>query len=125
MLWAQKHDRSYMPQLDALRALAVTAVAWSHWTPPEYHGGIPWGPLAVKLFFVLSGFLITAILLDCRHAAGESPGEAWFALRSFYVRRFLRLIPLYYATLLLAALCNVTPVPETLGWTLTYTANFY
>jgi peptidoglycan/LPS O-acetylase OafA/YrhL len=114
-----------MPQLDALRALAVAAVAWSHWAPHEVHGGILWGPYGVKLFFVLSGFLITSILLDCRAAADQSPGSAWFALRSFYVRRFLRLMPLYYATLLLAAACNVRPVRETLGWTLSYLANFY
>ena len=121
----QEHNRGYMPQLDALRALAVAAVAWSHWAPHEMHGGIPWGPYGVKLFFVLSGFLITSILLDCRTAGEESPGGAWFALRSFYVRRFLRLMPLYYVTLLLAALCSVKPVRETLGWTLSYTANFY
>ncbi len=125
MLAPQNSTRTYMPQLDALRALAVAAVAWSHWAPHELHGGILWGPYGVKLFFVLSGFLITQILLDCRQAAEESPGGAWYALRSFYVRRFLRLMPLYYATLLLAALCRVEPVPETLGWTLSYTANFY
>ena len=119
------HPRGYMPQLDALRALAVAAVAWSHWAPHEMHGGILWGPYGVKLFFVLSGFLITSILLDCRAAGQESPGGAWFALRSFYVRRFLRLMPLYYVTLVLAAICNVKPVRETLGWTLSYLANFY
>ena len=120
-----KPARDYMPQLDALRALAVAAVAWSHWAPHELHGGILWGPYGVKLFFVLSGFLITNILLDCRAAADDAPGGLWLALRSFYVRRFLRLFPLYYATLLLAALCSVRPVRETLGWTLSYTANFY
>jgi peptidoglycan/LPS O-acetylase OafA/YrhL len=125
MLATTGHARGYMPQLDALRALAVAAVAWSHWTPPELQGGILWGPYGVKLFFVLSGFLITSILLDCRAAADESPGGSWFALKSFYVRRFLRLMPLYYATLLLAALCRIEPVPETLGWTLSYSANFY
>jgi peptidoglycan/LPS O-acetylase OafA/YrhL len=125
MLSTTGHARGYMPQLDALRALAVAAVAWSHWAPHELHGGILWGPYGVKLFFVLSGFLITSILLDCRAAADDSPGGSWFALKSFYVRRFLRLMPLYYATLILAALCNVRPVPETLGWTLSYAANFY
>jgi len=125
MLAPLSHARGYMPQLDALRTLAVAAVAWSHWAPREYQAGIPWGPYGVKLFFVLSGFLITSILLDCRAAGEESPGGQWLPLRSFYIRRFLRLMPLYYATLLLAALCNLKPVPETLGWTLTYTANFY
>ena len=117
--------RGYMPQLDSLRALAVAAVAWSHWAPREMHGGILWGAYGVKLFFVLSGFLITSILLECRAAADDSPGGSWFALRSFYARRFLRLMPLYYVTLLLAALVNIKPVRETLGWTLSYAANFY
>lgn len=125
MISTPYHGRGYMPQLDALRAIAVAAVAWSHWAPQELHGGIPWGPYGVKLFFVLSGFLITSILLDCRKAGDESPGGSWFALRSFYARRFLRLMPLYYAALLLAAVCALPPVRETLGWTLTYTANFY
>lgn len=118
-------SRTYMPQLDALRALAVAAVAWSHWAPRAYQGGVSWGPYGVRLFFVLSGFLITSILLDCREVTDESPGGTWFALRNFYVRRFLRLGPLYYTVLLIAALCNVPPVRETLGWTLTHTTNFY
>jgi peptidoglycan/LPS O-acetylase OafA/YrhL len=117
--------RTYMPQLDALRALAVAAVAWAHWAPRAYQGGVSWGPYGVRLFFVLSGFLITSILLDCREIRNESPGGAWFALRSFYVRRFLRLAPLYYAVILIAALCNVPPVRSTLAWTLTHTTNFY
>jgi peptidoglycan/LPS O-acetylase OafA/YrhL len=125
MSTVESTHRGYMPQLDALRALAVAAVAWSHWAPRELHGGIAWGPYGVKLFFVLSGFLITGILLDCRAAANDGPGSSWLALRWLFGRRFLRLMPLYYATLLLAALCNIAPVRETLGWTLSYTANFY
>jgi len=55
----------YMKQLDALRAFAVLAVLWSHYIPHKYSfWGINWGEFGVRLFFVLSGFLITGILLD-------------------------------------------------------------
>ena len=55
----------YMKQLDGLRAFAVLAVLWSHYIPHKYSfWGINWGEFGVRLFFVLSGFLITGILLD-------------------------------------------------------------
>ena len=66
--------RSYSPQLDGLRALAVAAVAWSHWERP-YEFGIPFGA-GVHLFYVLSGFLITRILL------AQGP----FSLRGYSLR---------------------------------------
>ena len=71
----------HMPQLDGLRTLAVAGVAWSHWLPDQ-QGGFEWGVMGVNLFFVLSGFLITWILLDSRAGAAES-GERWFAIRHF------------------------------------------
>ena len=51
----------YAPELDGLRTVAVAAVAWSHWLP-QWQFGVPFGA-GVHLFFVLSGFLITRILL--------------------------------------------------------------
>ena len=58
----------HMRQLDGLRTLAVAAVAWSHWMG-AYQFGFEWGLMGVNLFFVLSGFLITGILLDSRAGA--------------------------------------------------------
>ena len=87
-------NRLYFPALDGLRALAVTLVFAQHYLH------LPWGWTGVDLFFVLSGFLITGILFDTRDAVHR--------VRSFYVRRALRIFPLYYGLLL--ALLITTPI---------------
>ncbi len=109
-----------MPQLDGLRALAVASVAFSHWVTSDYHFGLPWGTAGVQLFFVLSGFLITGILLRCREY-----GDWTFAARAFYARRFLRIFPLFYAVLLTCAVLNIKPVRDTFLWHVSYLSNFY
>lgn len=87
----------YMPQLDALRTLAVMAVITHHWLPHDsWINQTPNGAIGVTLFFVLSGFLITQILLLSRWqvASGQlTNGEAW---RIFLFRRTLRIFPLYF-----------------------------
>lgn len=118
-----RKSAEHMAQLDGLRALAVLAVAWWHWMPLR-HYGISWGPLGVQLFFVLSGFLITGILLDVRARVNDSDAR-WFGLRRFYIRRFLRIFPLYYAALAVGLLMNWPPLRETWMWHSTYMVNFY
>ena len=111
---------SHMPQLDGLRALAVLMVVVHHYV----EGG--WGlaaNLGVKLFFVLSGFLITSILLRSRSQSGAAGWNRWRAVRNFYARRFLRIFPLYYLVVALAAILDVEPTREYLAWLLTYTLN--
>jgi peptidoglycan/LPS O-acetylase OafA/YrhL len=89
-----------MKQLDGLRAMAVLAVLWTHYLPEEYWlFGIYWGGVGVRLFFVLSGFLITGILLKSRQHVMQGKQCPLFAIRQFYIRRFLRIFPLYYVTL--------------------------
>jgi peptidoglycan/LPS O-acetylase OafA/YrhL len=113
-----------MLQLDGLRAVAVLAVCWHHWTPKRYHLGLNWGSLGVDLFFVLSGFLITGILLSCRRLTESGRQSVAFTARRFYARRFLRIFPLYYAVLALASLV-LTLEPGILVSLWTYTFNLW
>lgn len=86
-----------IPELDGLRGIAILLVMMFHLTPvaiplfAAYFVQAGW--LGVDLFFVLSGYLITGILVD---SAGE-PGY----YRNFILRRTLRIFPLYYACLAL------------------------
>ncbi len=86
-----------IPQLDAVRAVAVLLVIMSHAAAkyPSLHLEQPLsnGWMGVDLFFVLSGFLITGILIEAKSS------EAYF--KNFYARRCLRIWPLYYSVLLL------------------------
>jgi peptidoglycan/LPS O-acetylase OafA/YrhL len=94
-----------MASLDGIRGIAVLSVIAYHAMEinSEVHGaGYIWRAFinstwaGVDLFFVLSGFLITGILLDTRDAKGY--------FRSFYVRRALRIMPLYYGVLIVVLL---------------------
>ena len=111
--------RNYMPQLDGLRALAVGAVLFSHWVPSKFQFDIPFGYLGVLLFFVLSGFLITSGLIRSRNA--ENPQNE---IKKFYIRRVLRIFPLYYFVILLAHFNSIPSISDNLIWHATYTSNF-
>jgi len=82
--------RQKIPQLDGVRGLAILVVMiHNSWKFPRLFAN---GWMGVDLFFVLSGFLITGILLDSKQS------EGYFKI--FYVRRCLRILPLYYALLI-------------------------
>jgi len=91
--------------LDGLRAVAVVAVLVSH-TVPAAAGGF----LGVDIFFVLSGFLITSLLL------AERAGTGRVDLVAFYRRRAARLMPAYLAMLLLAVPIMIGPLAGTMSW---------
>jgi len=91
---------SHIPELDGLRGIAVLLVLVYHldidWHLGILHHMAEWGWVGVDIFFVLSGFLITRILLNA--------GERTHPLRTFYIKRALRIWPLYYV--LLACTCG-------------------
>ena len=117
--------RPYIPQLDGVRACAVMMVFVSHWIPWSYQGGFPWNNFGVDLFFVLSGFLITDILLHGRRYMEGGEQGLLLTLRQFYVRRALRIFPLYVAFLLVYALTVPSFVNELTPWLWTYTLNLF
>ncbi len=111
------------PQLDGLRGLAVLAVILNHFGPPIFERiGIG---ASVYGFFVLSGFLITGILLRARAQAEQAGTGIGPALRAFYVRRGLRIFPAYYLVLMVTALLGVPQVLHGLAWYLSYLANWH
>lgn len=101
--WSRADARAYesflhtrrFGSLDGLRTVSVIAVIWHHANPQVYGGIWSSGYTGVYLFFAISGFLITTLLLREREQNGE------ISLRNFYIRRSLRIFPLYYVVVLL------------------------
>jgi peptidoglycan/LPS O-acetylase OafA/YrhL len=114
---------AHFAQLDGLRALAALAVILSHSVP--ICNASDFGPAGVRLFFVLSGFLITGILLRARSEAEERGLGANAVLGAFYARRFLRIFPVYYVAVLLATVLALPALRETFWVNVTYTNNLY
>ncbi|SFB50433.1 PEP-CTERM protein-sorting domain-containing protein [Amycolatopsis marina] len=94
------HDRylalTRLPALDGLRALAALAVVFFHHGGPVFDRLQGW--IGVQLFFTLSGFLITTLLLREERDTGR------ISLRGFYLRRTFRIMPVYFLLLGLTTL---------------------
>lgn len=96
----------YFKNLNGLRFIAAffvilhhadeNLVILGHSTDSSFHFPLVFGPLAVRFFFVLSGFLITYLLFDEKHRTGH------INVKAFYMRRILRIWPLYYLIVILA-----------------------
>ena len=90
---AAYRDRRRFGNLDGLRFICIFMVLWHHFTPFPYLEqwmGFRRGFLGVDFFFVLSGFLITTLLLR------EASQTGRISLRNFYLRRILRIVPVYF-----------------------------
>lgn len=116
--------RFYQPELDGLRFYAFLGVFVCHSLPYEpafyrrLHMPLPWlwgaisksGAAGVDLFFALSAFLITSILLRERQQTGG------ISLHRFYVRRILRIWPLYFCLIALGIVLSHTMAHQSLPW---------
>jgi len=116
-------------QLDGLRALAVAGVVVQHafgflrWSPSG--AAFESGAAGVRLFFVLSGFLITGILLRARDTAIEQGASRWVVWRAFYIRRALRILPLAYFVLAVAWIAGASSIREHPWMYALYVSNFH
>jgi len=116
--------RTRIPSLDGLRAASLACVLLAHlsgtrhffrWQMLEIYGNF-----GVRVFFVISGYLITTLLLKEHERTGR------ISLKDFYVRRAYRILPAAYAFMLLA----IAAEWRTLSWTnllaaVTYLSNYY
>ncbi|MFD6568266.1 acyltransferase family protein [Micromonospora profundi] len=101
------------PALDGLRAVAAVMVFAFHFGGPSWAWLTGW--IGVHLFFVLSGFLITTLLLREEHRFGR------VSLRAFYLRRFFRIMPVYLLVLLLTwALAQLNGTADAVERSLAY-----
>ena len=123
-IWSPTTPLRHMVQLDALRAFAAGLVLLYHfWRPARQ--SVHFGGIGVRVFFVLSGFLITGILLQSRKLLDSRQTPAGVAIRRFYIRRFLRIFPLYYLGLLIAWYGHVWGAQAGMAWHASYLSNVY
>jgi len=120
--WQEYMSCRFFPDLDGIRAFSILFVIYHHadmsfslFRHREY--------LGVDMFFVLSGFLIVTLLMRERDRTGA------ISLINFYIRRVLRIFPVYFATVIgLAILLYVADAEpdylRALPWYLTFTVNF-
>ena len=110
-------------QLDAVRALAIGLVIVEHYGGKSINTHLPlgMGSLGVGLFFCLSGYLITSILLK-EYDSGLPQVTIW---TNFFARRFLRLIPPYWAWIAVLVVFGISPVAESWPWHAAYLSNVW
>jgi peptidoglycan/LPS O-acetylase OafA/YrhL len=106
---------SYLPRLDTFRAIAALMIVYHHYfaevMPIQLNTA-----QGVSFFFVLSGYLITNLLLHETGSAGEILGR-------FYIRRTFRIFPLYYFVLVIGLAFDVPGFRSSLPWTALYLTN--
>jgi peptidoglycan/LPS O-acetylase OafA/YrhL len=117
--------QSHLPSLDGMRAISILLVIVSHAIFAFERGSgyfFSFGQLGVSIFFVISGLLITWLMIRERDATGA------FSLRNFYIRRFLRILPVFWLLILTVSVLKITHVIS-IEWldilrALTFTHNY-
>jgi len=117
-----KPSTAYRPDIDGLRAVAVLSVLFFHAGLPPFSGGF----VGVDIFFVISGYLITGIIL-------ADIGKGRFSIATFYERRVRRIFPALYLTIALTtagalalfAAVDLERFFESLAWLALFASNFY
>jgi peptidoglycan/LPS O-acetylase OafA/YrhL len=122
-----RDTRGRIPGLDGLRAISIAIVLCAHSMGTRNMPPMPrlavFGDLGVRTFFVISGFLITTLLLD------EYGKRGRISLRDFYIRRVYRIFPAFYAYLAvlvaIAAVGWISLPADDVAFAATYTMNFH
>lgn len=115
---------NYIKPLDTLRAIAVFIVVFHHLPVLPFQtplSSIFKGITGVDIFFIISGFLITTILLHTKNNTHNIKQS----LLSFYIRRFLRIFPLYYSVIFTLFILNPHNYRDYFIYDLLYISNFY
>jgi peptidoglycan/LPS O-acetylase OafA/YrhL len=117
---------NYKIQIDGLRFFAIIGVMIAHWIAWDTNNPVlkytPWGH-GVILFFVISGYLITSILLNQKQQIEEKTRTFGQSIKTFYIRRFFRIFPIYYLLLFYLYSINYPKTRELFPWLVTYTTN--
>ncbi len=111
--------------IESLRAISILMVAASHWIYGGVLARLHVGHWGVDIFFVISGFLITQILIQSKEKIDNAKTTFGKALKRFFIRRTLRIFPIYYLVLLLCYVFDRAAVSDSLPWNLAYLSNFY
>jgi len=123
--------KSRVASLDGLRALSIAMVLFNHaQLSCDFPGGTPqwfgWlfnGQLGVRIFFVISGFIITLLILR------EENNRGSFSLKNFYFRRILRILPVYYlflfTVMIISRFVDLRLNPNEMTAALTFTTGWW
>src|SRR3954468_6921749 len=117
---ARADEIGYKPQIESLRAFAVSAVLYTHF----FDDSSVLGHLGVRIFFVISGYLITGILLRCRTLHDDQGFRRTVLFGRFYARRIIRIFPPYYLVLGLAWAVDLSGIRSVFWWHAGYASNF-
>lgn len=113
---------NYQPQLDGLRGIAILSVLIHHF---DVHlGWFDWGPIGVRLFFLLSGYLITLSVWKLIKNA-DGPKRLWGSVGDFHFKRAIRLMPVLYIMLGIGVLMGLDEIREGILWHAIFLTNFY